>query len=162
MKTLPLIFLVLVTLGGCGVPQEDYNKLEEEHNNLKEEYDNLKETNESLQNKIEEQTTKIYNLTQKTLNLEKKEKALIKEQNTKPYISKAKAIEYLDQDYSFYNRGYVYKDLKVLRVGPNEFKFSMREGKADRVNEDFWYVDQVITLIVNKNGKYKLTRRIYH
>jgi len=148
LKNLPLIFFVIVSLVGCGVPKKEYNE--------------LKEANERLQSKIEKQSLEISNLQQEVFKYEEKERKLIEQQKSKPYISESKAIEYLNQDYEFYNRGYVYKDLKVLRVGANEFKFSMREGKADLKDNDFFYVDQVKTLTVFKDGKYNLTQKIYH
>lgn len=158
MKTLkisPLFILVIISLVGCGVPQEEYDE-------LKDRYKELIVANERLKTTVEEQSTEISEIQQELFNYKEKERKQVERQNSKPYISEAKAIEYLNQDYEFYNRGYVYKDLKVLRVGSNEFKFSMREGKADLKDNDFFYVDQVKTLTVFKDGKYNLTKKIIH
>lgn len=155
MKILPLMIFAIISLVGCGVPQEKYDELEEK-------YDELIKANERLQNTIEEQSSEISDIQQEVLNYKEKERKQIEQQNSKPYISEAEAIEYLDQDYAFYNRGYVYKDLKVLRIGPNEFKFSMREVRVDHKDDDFFYVDQVKTLTVFKDGKYNLTNKIVH
>ncbi len=131
----------LVIMISC-VPKSDYEKLEKEKADLETQ---LEETMQELSD-----VTYEYNLL-----IEEKRQAEI-ERNKKPYITEAQALKYIKDNYSFYEKDVLYRNVQLRRIDDNSFKVSLETctNKGDFSNSDFFWNSQVRTLTVYKNGEY--------
>lgn len=140
IKILSLLIFIL-TLNGC-VSKSDYEKLEREKAQL-----------EDTLNEIKQELTEVqYNYEQL---LEEKRLAEI-ERNRKPYISEAQALNYIKDNYDFYEKDMRYRNVVLRRVDDNSFRVSLEEctKKGPFSNDDFFWNARVRTLTVHNNGKY--------
>jgi hypothetical protein len=143
MKLKILILLISFSFISC-VSKSEHESLEKE---LEETKVLLVKTNEELSNFKEKF---------KELNEEKRQAELSK--NTRPYITKTEAIEYVKDYYAFYDNDKIYRNAKFRRVEKNVFKVSLEECfKNGRFKEnDFFWDSKVRTLTVNNNDTYSL------
>ena len=124
-------FLILgigiLMLNAC-VSKSDYEKLEKEKNDLA--------------NKLEE----LY---------EEKRLAEI-EKNKKPYVSESQALEYIKDNYTFYQKDMLYRNVQLRRISDNSFKVSIEEctKKGQFSNDDFFWFSNIRTLTVYSDGTY--------
>lgn len=135
MKTkLVLLVIITITLIGC-VSKSEYEKLEKELEKTKQELTYIKGQYEVL--------------------LEEKRQAEI-ERNRKPYISEAQALQYIKDNYDFYEKDMLYRNVQLRRIDDNSFRVSLETctKKGSFSNDNFFWFSTVRTLIVYNNGKY--------
>lgn len=134
MKKIITALTFSITLLSCGVPQSDYDKLKSENEQLKNEISNIEIENTELKAKLEEKKRIASN------------------------HSEAEALKLLKDYYSFYNSDMTYRNPRVRRVDGNTFKISLEDctKKADFKNDDFFWHSQVLTLVINEDGTYKV------
>lgn len=137
---LPLL-IIFLSLNGC-VSKSDYENLEREKSQLE---STLKEVKQEL-------SDVQYNLDQL---LEEKRQAEI-ERNKTPYISEAQALNYVKDNYDFYEKDMRYRNVVLRRIADNSFRVSLEEctKKGSFSNNDFFWNSRVRTLIVHNNEKY--------
>ena len=126
--------IILFTVSSC-VPKSDYEKLEKELETTKQELSDI---------------TYKYDLL-----VEEKRQAEI-ERNKKPYITEAQALQYIKDNYSFYEKDMRYRNVQLRRIDNNSFRVSLETciKKGSFSNDDFFWNSQVRTLTVYNNGKY--------
>ncbi len=134
MKKIIIALTISVTLLSCVVPQSDYNKLKSENEQLKNEISNIEIENTELKSRLEEKKRIASN------------------------HSEAEALKFLKDYYSFYNSDMTYRNPRVRRVDGNTFKISLEDctKKADFKKDDFFWHSQVLTLVINEDGTYKV------
>jgi hypothetical protein len=137
MKKTFTILTIAGILTSCGVPQADYDKLKNENEQLKKEISEIEAEKSEL----------------KVLNEKLEEKKRIASNH-----SEAEALKLLKDYYDFYNSDMTYRNPRVRRVNGNTFKISLEDctKKADFQNDDFFWHSQVLTLIINEDGTYKI------
>lgn len=138
--------LLLVTIVGC-VPQSDYNQLKSEKDEL-----------ELKVGKLEDEISNIQHEYNQLL-AEKRETEI--EMSKAPYISEEKAILYIKDYYSFYEKDIQYRNIELRRIADNIFKVSVEEcgwkstsGEDPCDGGDFYWSAKVRTLTVYNNGKF--------
>ena len=161
-----LIVLNVVILNSC-VSDSAYKKLEKEKMELE---NQLKNNNQ----KIIELTQKYDTLSNK-LKLEEEKKAVAKQNpkpnntsietinNNYPYITEEQAMQYINDNYSFYESDVLFRNVRLRRLSNNSFRVSLEEctKKGKFSNDDFFWRSVVRTLIVKNNNKYTFNRGNY-
>lgn len=127
MKRIFFLLIPFLALASC-VPQSKYDQLKSEKEELEQQVNQL---------------------------VEEKRQAEI-ERNKKPYISETKAMLYIKDNYSFYQKDTKYRNVQLRRIADNSFKVSIEEctSKGDFSNDDFFWHSRVRTLTVHSDGKY--------
>jgi hypothetical protein len=153
-----LIVLNVVILSSC-VSDSAYKKLEKEK--------------KDLENQIRNNNQKINDLTQKydTLNnklkLEEEDKKEVAKQNPKPnntsietinnnypFITEEQAMQYINDNYSFYDKNKLYRNVQLRRITSNSFDVSLDEKSKAFSHNDFNWLSRVKRLTVYNNHKY--------
>jgi SMC interacting uncharacterized protein involved in chromosome segregation len=137
MRNLICSLTIFAILTSCGVPQKDFDKIKTENEQLKKEILKLEFENSEL----------------KTLNKKLEEKKL-----EASYHTETEALKLLKDYYEFYNADMIYRHPKVRRVNNNTFSISLEAcvKKGDFQNNDFFWNSQVLTLMINPDGTYKI------
>ena len=129
-----------LTFASC-VSQSDYDK-------LKAEKEELEQKVTQIENELSSVEFKYNQL------LEEKRQAEI-ERNRISYISEAKALQYIKDNYSFYEKDTRYRNVQLRRIADNSFRVSLEECTSKGgCNDDFFWHSIVRTLTVHNNGKY--------
>lgn len=133
------IFLIFVS--SC-VPKSDFEKLEKEKSNLTYQLEEMKQNLSDVTNKYD-------------LLIEEKRRDEI-EQNKKPYITEYRALQLIKDNYSFYEKNMVYRNVQLRRIADNSFKVSLETciNKESFRKNDFHWHSSVRTLTVHNNEKY--------
>lgn len=131
----------LLTMNSC-VSKSDYDKLEKEKTDLANQLEEIKQ-------ELSVMSDKYYEL------YEEKRKAEI-EKNKKPYISESQALQYIKDNYSFYEKDMLYRNVQLRRISDNSFRVSLEEctKKGPFSDDEFFWRSNVRTLTVHSNGKY--------
>ena len=137
--------LILSIFSGCGVPQEDYNKVVEERDRLELELDKVRATSKRYLDDYRQVEKELQDYKEKE-----------RRENEVPYITETRALEFLEYDYSFNRRDYVYKDVLIVRLAKNKFKISLMSRNRKSPNEDFFWHNAKLILTVFKGDKYTL------
>lgn len=142
MKITQLIILIsLFTLSGC-VSKSDYEKLEVENSELTIQLDATKQELLNISNKYNQ------------LNYEKQQAEI--EKNNTPYISEDQAMQYISDNFAFYEKDVSYRNVQVRRISDNSFSVSLETctKKGPFSNDEFFWRTSVRNLTVHKSGKY--------
>lgn len=133
--------IFFISLSSC-VPTSDYEKLEKEKNELETQLEEIKQELADITDKYD-------------LLIEKERQAEI-ERNKKPYITEAKALKYIKDNYSFYEKDMKYRNVQLRRISGNSFRVSLETctKKGGFCDDDFFWNSSVRTLTVYNNGKY--------
>ena len=123
-----LIVLILSILNSC-VSKSDYEDIKSENKILKEELQRVKEELSNI--RIE------YEL------LIKEKREAEAERNKKPFITEAKALKYIKDNYDFYEKEMRYRNIKLRRVDDNEFRVSVEECNRRFSDDDFFWNSRV-------------------
>lgn len=141
-----IFYLVPCLILASCVPQSDYDKLKIEK--------------EEIEQKVTELETKLSNVEfEHNQLLEEKRQAEI-ERNKTPYISEAKAMQYIKDNYLFYEKDTKYRNIQLRRIADNSFRVSLEEcscksiGGGDCCNDNFFWDSRVRTLTIHNNGTY--------
>lgn len=134
MKKIITALIFSSTLLCCGVPQSEYDKLKAENEQFKSEISNIEIENNELKAKLEEKKRIDSN------------------------HSEIEALKLLKDYYNFYNSDMIYRNPRIRRVNGNTFNISLEDctKKADFKNDDFFWHSQVLTLVINEDGTYKV------
>jgi len=138
LLVVPIFALSLI---GC-VSQTEYDKLETEKNNA-----------ESSLQAVKQELSEVSH--QYELILEEQRQAEI-ERNKKPYINELQALQYIEDNFSFYQQDETYRNVQLRRIDDNSFRVSLEQctKKGTFSNNDFFWHSKVRTLTVHNNGKY--------
>lgn len=142
MRIIPFILgISLLSLNAC-VSKSDYEKLEKEKI--------------ELETQLEETKNELSNVRYKydQLNEEKIQAEI--ERNKTPYISEDQALQYIKDNYAFYEKDITYRNVQLRRISDNSFRVSLETctKKGSFSDDDFFWHSSVRTLTVHKNGKY--------
>lgn len=138
-----LLGLSTILLSGSScVLESDYKKLEVD-------YAELQVQLEVTKQELSDVTYKYDLLVEEQLQAEM-------ERNEKPYITEVQALQYIKDNYSFYEKDMRYRNVQLRRIDDNVFMVSLETctRKGDFSNDDFFWNSQVRTLTVYKDGKY--------
>ncbi|WP_282774130.1 hypothetical protein [Phaeodactylibacter xiamenensis] len=132
-----LLAIVVVFLVSC-VPQSDYDQLNSEKQQLERELKNLKYKYNQL--------------------LEENRQAEIAKQQI-PFIPDSEVIKYIEDNYSFHERGTKYRNVQVKRIADNSFAISLElcncgSSRDNCCSDNFFWEFVVKNLTVHPNGSY--------
>lgn len=158
MKYIVLSIALNILLASSCVSDSAYKKLENEKNILE---SRLK----SNADKLDELSTKYDTLLDK---IKKDEEIALKKQNERkttvsenqnnnyPYVSEEEAMKYINDNYSFYQKDMLFRNVQLRRLSNNSFRVSLEEctKKGNFSNNDFFWSANVKTLKISGNGKY--------
>lgn len=150
-----ILGLGLLTMTAC-VPKSDYEKLEKEKTDVENHYEKLEKEKTDLENQLEEIKQELSSMSDKYYELyDEKRKAEI-ERNKTPHISKSEALQYIKDNYSFYEKDMLYRNVQLRRISDNSFRVSLEEcsNKGPFSDNEFFWNSNVRTLTVHSNGKY--------
>jgi len=119
-------------------------------------YEKLEKEKSELENQLEETKQELTDISDKyNLLYEEKRQAEI-QRNKTPYISEDQALQYIKDNYAFYEKDMKYRNVQLRRTADNSFRVSLEEctKKGDFSNDDFFWHSRVRTLTVHKSGKY--------
>tara|TARA_R110000744_G_scaffold88912_1_gene173121 strand:- start:163 stop:606 length:444 start_codon:yes stop_codon:yes gene_type:complete len=136
-----ILGISLLMLNSC-VSKSDYEKSELEKSELEIQLQEIKQELSDVKYKY---------------NQIKQEKSQAEiERNKKPFITENKALQLIGDNFSFYERNMVYRNVKLRRIADNSFKVSLETciNKKNYVSDDFFWKSKVRTLTVYNNGKY--------
>jgi hypothetical protein len=142
MRVIPFIIgISLLTLSGC-VSKSDYEKLEKEKSELANQLEATKQELSGISYKY------------KLLNEEKQQAEI--ERNKTPYISEDQALQYIKDNYAFYEKDESYRNVQLRRISDNSFRVSLETctKKGPFSDSEFFWRSSVRTLTVHKSGKY--------
>ena len=120
----------------------------------KPEYDEIKTENELLKTKITVLESELSGVRLKYNQLLKEKKQAEIEKSKIPYVTEEKAMEYIVDNYSFYEKDIKYRNVELRRSKKNIFLVSLQEcPRGFGYGEAFW-ISRVRTLTVYGDSEY--------
>jgi hypothetical protein len=115
-----------------------------------------KAEHEKLKSELEQTQQELFDVQQKYDVLNNERIQLELQRNQTPYLSEEQAMQFIKDNYSFYEKGKKFRNVQLRRIADNSFKVSLETciSKGDFSESDFFWNAEVRTLTVYSNGKY--------
>jgi hypothetical protein len=149
MKKIILGFITICSMASC-VSKSEYDRLKAANNELI----------QKLAHEAAERSKVQMELDQLVQQIREERTQTVVDFNKKPYVSATRALEIIEEHYSFYERDKKYRNVILRRAADNSFKVSLEEclcksyGRTSCCELNVLWDAKVKTLTIRENDKY--------